>query len=137
MTKICSKEGWLLNPDHNPILRAFIRKLIYDHFCAGENEQEIKETISTMKNMGFEGVILGYAKEVVVNKSATAEEAAGIGSTESVAEEAIVDWKLGNLRTLSMLDNGDFLAIKYKHLLEIAAEHLSNTSTDLPEVARK
>jgi len=117
MAKVCNKEAWLFNPDRNPVLRAFVKKLVYDHFCAGENEQEIKDTISTMKNMGFEGVILGYAKEVVVDKSATAEEAAGPGSTESVAAKAIIDWKIGNLRTLSMLDKGDFLAMKYNTIL--------------------
>lgn len=117
MARVCHEDAWLLNPNKNPVLRVFVRKLIYDHFCAGENEQEIKATISTMKLMGFQGVILGYAKEVVVDKSATAEEAAGLGNTGSAADQAIIDWKLGNLRTLSMLDNGDYLAIKYSTAL--------------------
>lgn len=113
MARICNKEAWLLNPDRNFILRAVIKKLFYNHFCAGENEEEIKQNISTMKKMGFEGVIMGYARETVVDKSATAEEAAGLGGSASATEKAIIDWKLGTLRTLSMLGNGDFIGVKY------------------------
>jgi len=122
MARVCHKESWFLNPDRNPVLRAIVKKLFYDHFCAGENEGEIKKTISTIKNMGFEGVILGYAKEVVVDKNATAEEAAAFGSTDLAAEKAITEWKLGNLRTLSMLGDGDFLAVKYTTHLHVSGE---------------
>ena len=84
---------------------------MYDHFCAGENEEEIKKTIATIKKMGFEGVILGYGKETVVDKSASAEDAASSGKSEKI-EDMITDWKNGNLRTLSMLSKGDFLSVK-------------------------
>jgi proline dehydrogenase len=61
--------------------------------------------------MGFKGVILGYAKEVIVDPAATREEVAGSGSTKST-EGSIDQWREGNLRSLPMIGNGDFLAVK-------------------------
>lgn len=112
MDRISHSKSWYLNPDRNPVLHAVIRRLVYDHFCAGESEKYIAKTIDTTKNMGFEGVILGYAKEVIVDKSAGAAEAAGSGGHTETVEKMIREWKEGNLRTVGMLGKGDFLAVK-------------------------
>jgi hypothetical protein len=111
MNKISHSKFWLFSPDKNPVLHLTVRKLVYDHFCAGENEEEIKITIANFKKMGFEGVILGYAKETLVDKSASAEEAAKSGETGPI-EKVVEEWKHGTLRTLGMLGKRDFLAVK-------------------------
>jgi hypothetical protein len=111
LNRISRSKSWFLNPDRNPLLHITVRRLFYDHFCAGENEREVKSTIATMKKMGFEGVILGYAKETVVDKNTSAEEAAKGGEAEILAK-VVEEWKDGTLKTLSMLGKGDFLAIK-------------------------
>lgn len=112
MNRISHSKSWIINPDRNPLLHVTVRKLFYDHFCAGENEKEVKSTITTIKKMGFEGVILGYAKETLVDKSASAEQATKGGEMGDLAK-VVEEWKEGTLKTLSMLGKGDFLAVKF------------------------
>lgn len=109
MQQISYSPSWFLNPDRNPILHHVVRRILYDHFCAGENEKEVEKTIREMKTMGFEGVILGYAKETLVHKYSSPESPVGSVSAEDIIEI----WKRGTLETLAMLGAGDFLAIKY------------------------
>lgn len=111
MTHLANSKSVLLNPDKNRLVSGIMRILFYNHFCAGSSELEVRKTVSTMKDMGFKGVILGYAKEVIVDPGATREEAAGSGSAKLI-EGAIDQWREGNLRSLPMIGTGDFLAVK-------------------------
>jgi proline dehydrogenase len=111
MKRITHSKSWLLNSDGNPLLHTIVRKLLYDHFCAGENDVEVKNTIAMTKAMDYECVILGYAKEPIVRKNANGTEVARTVDAEA-SNEAIKSWRNGNLRTLSMLGSGDFLAVK-------------------------
>jgi len=95
--------AWL-NPDKNPILHIAIRRLFYDHFAAGENEREVIKNVSMFKAMGYQGTILGYAREVLVENISQNEEARN--------KILVKEWFEGNLRTLKMVASGDFLAIK-------------------------
>ncbi len=108
---IANSNSWLLNSDRNPLLHSIVRKLIYDQFCAGENDVEVRNTIAMTKAMGYEGVILGYAKETVVSKKASSTEVVS-PDQDRPKDEVIREWKDGNLRTLKMLGSGDFLAVK-------------------------
>lgn len=108
MDRISHSRSWFLHPDKNPLLHLAVRKLFYDHFCAGENEVEVKRTMKSMKKMGFGGVILGYAKETLDEKTRSLASA----SKTDAKELAIEQWKMGTLKTLSMLGDGDFLAVK-------------------------
>ncbi|KAK8065012.1 hypothetical protein PG997_011759 [Apiospora hydei] len=93
----------ILNPDKNPLLRFFMKKTFYAQFCAGESAPEVRQTISGLKNIGFTGVILGYAKEVVLTK----EQQQGLESdglpTGAAAEECVrnevVPWAAGTMET--------------------------------------
>lgn len=82
-----------------------MRRFFYDHFCAGENDVEVKQAVKSMRELGYKGVILGYAKEVEPSMMAEAGKNAGV-------DPIIEDWRIGTLRTLEMLGEGDFLAIK-------------------------
>lgn len=108
MHRISYSPSWLLNPDRNPILHHIVRGVFYDHFCAGENEKEAKKTIREVKNIGFEGVILGFAKETLADKTIDVK----VAPISDYNEQAVEQWKRGSLRTLAMLGPGDFLAIK-------------------------
>jgi proline dehydrogenase len=112
LSYIAESPYLVLNPDRNPILHFALRKLIYDHFNAGENEREVKQTVRQMKKLGFKGVILGYAKEVNVSSGARGLDAVGTAS-EDLNEIAVREWKEGTLKTLSLIGEGDFLAVKY------------------------
>jgi proline dehydrogenase len=108
MHRVSNSPSRFLNPDRNPLLRRLVRGVFYDHFCAGENEKEVKETIRDMKKMGFDGVILGYAKETLAGRSMGTKATAKTSSIEEVVEQ----WKRGTLETLAILGPEDFLAVK-------------------------
>ncbi|KAK8058024.1 proline dehydrogenase [Apiospora phragmitis] len=107
----------ILNPDKNLVLRYFMKKTFYAQFCAGESAPEVRQTISGLKNIGFTGVILGYAKEVVLTK----EQQQGLESkglpTGAAAEECVrnevVPWAAGTMETVRLAGPGDFVALKF------------------------
>ena len=97
---------------------------MYDHFCAGENKSEVTATIRRIKSMGFKGVILTYAREVVVDLSTGVEQGKGVQQVkedsnvptrkvaETIIDEDIKAWREGVLETVGMVGEGDYLALK-------------------------
>lgn len=107
---IANSESALLNPDKNPVLRALIKPIVYDQFCAGRNITEIQKTSGTIKGLGFSGVVLCYGKEVQLDAN-NRPIGYGEGNTPTLAAE-IEQWRTGNLNTLDMVSEGDWLGIK-------------------------
>ncbi|CAG9979740.1 unnamed protein product [Clonostachys byssicola] len=116
------RRGFLSLQD-NLLLRKIFKGTLYNHFCAGENSQEVKATINNIKHMGFRGVILTYAAEVVVDKTSEEDTANGLvepkdGSTpgtlrEHLQDQGIEEWRKGVLKTVGMVGEGDYLALKF------------------------
>jgi hypothetical protein len=106
---LCKPRGGLFNVERNPILHSVIKNVLYSHFCAGENANEVKTTIQNIKNMGFRGVILTYAKEAS-GKSSNEKDLSDHESQKVDAE--IQAWHQGVLQTVKMIGDGDFLALK-------------------------
>lgn len=107
-----------LNPDCNPVLRAFLKKTFYAQFCAGENPAEVRQTIGSLKQIGFSGVILGYAREVVLSDSETADlgascAAEGGSAAEECIRNEITPWAEGTMETVRLASQGDFVALKF------------------------
>ncbi|KAL5356169.1 FAD-linked oxidoreductase-like protein [Aspergillus floccosus] len=65
MKYVVESNAPLLKPSRNVILNYILRTTIYNHFCAGVNEREVRRTVQDMKSLGFKGVILGYARESI------------------------------------------------------------------------
>lgn len=109
--KIANSSWSIANPDKNPVIRALVRPLIYDHFCAGTNVDEIRKTSTDIKGLGFSGIVLCYGKEVQVNAGNTF-----VGHTSAnnaqIGQE-VAQWRDGNLETLDMVQEGDWLGMKY------------------------
>ena len=106
MRTVANSNSSLLNPDRNPVLRALIKPFIYDQFCAGTTKAEISKTIGGIQQLGFAGVILCYAKEIQLN-----QEGAVLGF-QGQREADIQRWLDGNLETLDMIQDGNWLGIK-------------------------
>lgn len=111
LSLLARSQSSFLNPDKNPVLRYVLRKTIYAHFCAGETLKDVRTTLSGLKETGYKGVILAHAREIVL-------ESGGNVSTEEkyddhVARSDVEGWKQSNLETLSMVEEGDFLAVKF------------------------
>ena len=103
-----SQSVWL-NPDRNPVLRMVIFPLVYKQFCAGRNQAEISTTSSEVRRLGFSGVVLCYGREVQVHGDKF------VGYDESHAttmENEIDEWTNGNIETLNMTIEGDWLGMK-------------------------
>ncbi|KAK8912438.1 hypothetical protein VCV18_012400 [Metarhizium anisopliae] len=113
MTLLAHSTNPVFNPDRNPILRYFLKKSFYAQFCAGETPAEVQATINRLKNIGFTGVILGYAREVVLTeKQAEEVELAAGQETQKVIDNEIVPWAEGTLETVRLAQPGDFVALK-------------------------
>jgi hypothetical protein len=112
LRRVATSRSPILNPDTNPILKAMVKPLIYDQFCAGTNKQEIRLTISQIKKIGFSGVILCSGKEIEIQDLSKPL----LPNSKTTGENFDVEldmWKQKNLQTLSMIGDGDFLGIKY------------------------
>ncbi|XHG06119.1 hypothetical protein AWENTII_009326 [Aspergillus wentii] len=133
---LVNSKSALLNPGKNPAINYLLQKTVYNHFCAGATETEVKRTIQYMKKMGFTGVIMGPGREVVLkmDESAPAESKE---SQKMALLEAVEQWKGGLLDTLNMLDEGDYLNVKYTGAGPIAVEALSRGDATAPTVIQE
>jgi hypothetical protein len=113
MTLLAHSTNPIFNPDRNPVLRYFLKKSFYAQFCAGENPAEVQATINRLKHIGFTGVILGYAREVVLTDKQAEEVGLTLGQeTQKVIDNEIVPWADGTLETVRLAQPGDFVALK-------------------------
>lgn len=112
LKKISNSPSRILNPDRNPIMRAIVKPLVYDQFCAGTNRSEIQARISQIKSLGFSGVILCYGKEIQIQKSSQLH-LDDLHDSHQTFDQELELWKQGNLETLDMIGDGDYLGIKY------------------------
>jgi len=111
-----------LNPDRNPVLHYLLKKTFYAQFCAGETREEIKVTVRDLKGLGYKGVILCYAKEVVMESDAEVKEKSS-PTEDSAGEYREVElWKKGTLEMISLTGEGDFVALKYHTLDQLSME---------------
>ena len=112
LKKIANSPSRVLNPDKNPLLRAIVKPFVYDHFCAGTNRVEIQGRISQIKSLGFSGVILCYGKEIQIQRPSLSRVDDRRDPHQNFDQELEL-WKQGNLETLDMIGDGDYLGIKY------------------------
>jgi proline dehydrogenase len=114
LDRLAHSTSRLLNPNKNLLLKAPLKIGFYNQFCAGENRKEVQRTMSSLKDLGFQGVMLGYAKEAVFS-SDTKENALKAEVTETMSSSEIreiEEWRDGNLSTISLTNEGDFVALK-------------------------
>jgi proline dehydrogenase len=104
----------ILNPDRNPLLRFLLKRSFYAQFCAGEDPAEVRTTVARLKNIGFTGVILGYAKEVVLTEQQASDMTAGRihEETPEHIQTEILPWTEGTLETVRLAEPGDYVALK-------------------------
>lgn len=70
----------------------------------------MRQTIQQLKDIGFQGVILGYAKEVVApHEGESTPNQAEVATIQSEVEP----WATGTLMTVLLASEGDFVALKF------------------------
>jgi proline dehydrogenase len=114
LSVLSTSKSVFLNPDRNLPLNKLLRWTVYNHFCAGANKKEVSQTVADIKKIGYQGVILGYSKESVLDyNEMTSVDVSGTSHYSDKCYEMIEEWKRGTLETLNMVGPGDFLAAKY------------------------
>ncbi|OTA61633.1 FAD-linked oxidoreductase [Hypoxylon sp. EC38] len=119
---------WLLNVDRNPLLHWILKRTFYAQFCAGENRQEVQALGKQMKSMGITGILLTYAKETVFNSRDGTEQGMGTSAQKEGASArcaGIEAWRVGTLETVSMLGEGDQIALKLTGAGPFATKHFA------------
>jgi hypothetical protein len=129
-------RSFLLSIDRNPLLKAVIKKTFYDQFCAGTTETETRACVKQLKDLGFRGVILTYAQEMVFDhrsqsphSPANAAKAASREGTGIRVDNVIESWRAGTSRTIDLISEGDILAIKYVNPNHIIFRYMILTCT--------
>ncbi|KAH7030722.1 uncharacterized protein B0I36DRAFT_322318 [Microdochium trichocladiopsis] len=118
-----SHSSRLLSVDKNPVIHGILKATFYNQFCAGETGQETRQTVRNLKDLGFRGVILTYARETMFDHRTQAQlahfDSASSSSSSSSADAAaaahdadIEDWRRGTMETAALVEDGDFLAVK-------------------------
>ncbi|PKS08355.1 hypothetical protein jhhlp_005299, partial [Lomentospora prolificans] len=136
MSLLASSQNPILNPDKNPLLKYLIKKTFYAQFCAGVSHSEVERTINNLKDLGFSGVILGYAREIVLNDEqlSTLTSCDGLDVEECIRTE-ITPWKEGTLETVNLAKPGDFVALKFTGAGRLAMADLKAQSRPSPALA--
>lgn len=117
---LADSKSPLLNPDRNFILNYLLRKTLYTQFCAGEKPHEVRRCIDEIKRVGFSGIILGYAREGVLDGKETAAileldstDSDPAESSKKISEYEVNTWREGNLHTIDLAGEGGFVNIKF------------------------
>ncbi|GLI76412.1 proline dehydrogenase [Penicillium ochrochloron] len=107
LSRLAHPRSALWDVSKNPLLNMLVKHTIYKQFNAGENKVEVQRSIENIKSLGCRGVLLGYAREVLVgeNQEATRDEKAALAEIQM--------WLDGTLRTVDMAQEGDFVALKF------------------------
>lgn len=107
MSALASPKTALTDVDRNPLLHWLVKSTIYKQFNAGENKAEVQRSIVETKGLGCRGVLLGYAREVLVADSKASPH------DEMLAKQEVDAWLKGTLQGVDMATAGDFVALKY------------------------
>lgn len=93
----------LMNIERNPVLSKLLKSTFYAQFCAGETTSEVKANTTVAKQvMGYDGIILEYALEVL----------GGAVPTEAETAHEIEVWRKGMLASVETASEGDFIGLK-------------------------
>ncbi|KAJ5714709.1 Proline dehydrogenase [Penicillium malachiteum] len=134
---LSKSDSAILNADRNPILNKLLRWTVYNHFCAGTNRQEVSKTVAQIKSIGYQGVILGYSREIVLDaEEQLALDESGTTTYSDKCYETVEEWKNGTLETLRMVGAGDLLAVKLTGAGPISVDAMA-AKKPMPEVMVK
>jgi Proline dehydrogenase len=117
----------ILSPERNPILRWLFKHTFYAQFCAGENKAEVQKTVANVKKVGYSGVILEYALELLKEDEM---------SVKQTPEEQMRVWREGMLETVDMATPGDFVALKWSGIGNEALDRLNKGLPPTPAMEK-
>ncbi|KAJ2897428.1 Proline dehydrogenase [Zalerion maritima] len=137
MSVLANATSPLLNPDRNPLVKWGLKTTFYRQFCAGENSVEVAHTAKQLRSLGFSGIILNYAREIVLPKEAKSNALERVSPEEHarcIAEE-VIPWATGQMETVRLAQEGDFVAVKFSGAGRLALAALARREQPPAELA--
>lgn len=96
-------KSYLTNIERNPLLNKLLKSTFYAQFCAGETVEDIRTSSTKLRQvLGYDGVILEYALEVL----------GGNVPTEAETANEIEVWRKGMLASVETAGPGDYVGLK-------------------------
>lgn len=130
---LANSKSALLSPDRNATLQYLLANTVFSQFCAGPTPKEVEQCVLNLRNLGFAGVILGYAPEVVMSE----DEINGVKAVEeedlAKSQAEINFWKKGTLATIDLAEGG-FVALKFTGAGRQSLNHLLRRLPPTPEL---
>ncbi|KAI9705277.1 MAG: proline dehydrogenase [Bogoriella megaspora] len=123
LKQMLKSNSFLVNVDSNPVVRAVLNQTFYKQFCAGESAAEAQAMMQKLQDIGYSGVILEYALEVLER-------------AEEDPEIAVERWRTGLLKTVEMANPGDFVGLKWSGLGSAAHSLLKSKSPPTPSMSQ-
>ncbi|KAK7528216.1 proline dehydrogenase [Phyllosticta citriasiana] len=125
----------VLDPDKNRVLGYLLKKTFYSQFCAGQSKAEVERTAATVRSVGYDGLSLEFALEVLLDdiECSSADKTPGADSDETARQ--IEMWRTGALQTVEMVREGEFAALKWSGLGHHALHLLKQTQPPTPAMA--
>ncbi|KAK8251296.1 proline oxidase-like protein [Phyllosticta capitalensis] len=120
----------VLDPDKNRALGYLLKKTFYSQFCAGENKAEVEKTAAKVRSVGYDGLSLEFALEVLLDEIESSEH-----ETPEETAKAIETWRNGMLQTVEMVREGEFAALKWSGLGRHALHLLKHNQPPTPAMA--
>ena len=103
LRRTLESKSYLMSIERNPVLARLLKTTFYAQFCAGETKKEVAvNTTAAREALGYDGIILEYALEVLGGAAPTAEETAA----------EIEVWRKGMLESVEVAQEGDFIGLK-------------------------
>lgn len=125
LRRMLDSKSYLTSIERNPLLSSLLKSTFYAQFCAGENKSEVVRSTSTARNrLGYDGIMLEYALEVLGGSAPTAAETA----------QEIATWRKGMLESIDMVREGDFVGLKWSGLGRQALALLKAEQDPTPEM---
>ncbi|TKA22592.1 hypothetical protein B0A50_08281 [Salinomyces thailandicus] len=113
LRRMLESKSLLFSLERNPLARALLMETFYKQFCAGSSKAEVSKTCAELRQMGYSGVILEYALEVL--KDAEGDEVVDVET-----------WRKGMLASVYMAAPGDFLGLKWSGMGVAAMNRMKN-----------
>ncbi|KAI4744754.1 FAD-linked oxidoreductase [Aureobasidium sp. EXF-12298] len=101
-------------------LRWTFKKLLYDNFCIGFQEDEIRAKTQELRRVGFTGIVLANAREA----QPTTDSHVGSVIDDVQCEE----WVNNNLESVQQAEPGDYIGLRFTGAGAAAAKFLSDFS---------
>jgi hypothetical protein len=109
-------------------------KTLYAQFCAGESPDQVRALVRDVKELGFAGVILGYAPENVSEDDQGDRIGVALEPYSEKGHAELDFWRSGMHSSVDLAGEGGFVAVKFSGAGRRALHRLLRRLPPFPEL---